>query len=449
MEFGTEALPPPVAADSSRVALAGTNMREIPNQRSPLMHSLLRHSILPASIAALALSAPTSAQQFRGGDTIAANRTSTGTNLFVINPAGVATPMTTSIPVAATGLCPTSDGDLLVVSFDNNGLYRIDPAGNVTTITLGLSGPLRVAQERDGNILVTDNGSASLVRVDAAGQISTVASGAPLMRPFDVMIDGNGDPIICDDRVDGLFRITQTGAAIPIATGSPFRLPQGSAFFPNGDYAVFDGLTDSVFRVDRSNGTVTTWVSNAALGGNPCGIDRAFDGGFVLSQSSASQNQIVRVDAQGNAAPAGTSPAFSNLEDLARMPHLTGPLAIQALGAATALCIDSQNDAGMLYTVALSLSVHPGVQLLANDPRAMAINADAFFFGTFLQNAPPFLNGFVGLLDSNGRVASTIDLTGLPRRAFIGLPVHAQGLTFTPGAVAIRSYTNYLALPVR
>lgn len=397
---------------------------------------LMHHGFLLIATIAVSLCSSSTAQALRGGDLLTTDYGSA--SLHRIDATGATTTLWTGGPLAGpAGVTTTRDGDVVVVDYTSDRLVRFDrTTGSPTTIATAIGGPLRLCEDADGTFLVTGITPRRLVRVTPSGQITTVASGAPLVRPFGVAVDLDGSYLVADDFAPGLFRVTATGVVTPIHVGLPFRLPQGVAVFPNGDYAVIDGITDVVYRVDRTTGGVTIFCPNATLGGNPEGIVPDFGGGFFVAQSSAAGSRIAAVDPLGNATTVAAGAPMVNIEDVARVPFLTGSTTLgTGPGALFPFGLDLPGHGGEYYTLVLAASVFPGWQV-PGDPRALALNADPFFLATIGVDAPPFLAGWAGFLDGNGRANPSSDFRMLPPGAFAGLTFWQQGLTLSGNNVS-------------
>jgi len=412
----------------------------------------MKHGLLCAVLSTFALLAQVQAQNLRGGDLVVCNLGSP--YVFKVWSNGSVSVLATPPYVAGpSGVIGDRDGSLVVCDTQLNQLIRISPAGPITTIAQNLSVPLRVMVDRDGSYLVTVVSSTSLIdRVARDGTVTPFlpAGAGGMRRAFHVMLDGDGRYVACDDLGNGVYRIDPTGLVTPIHVGAPLRLPQGAALFPNGDYAVFDGLTDSIWRVDRATGVPTTWVSNAALGGNPCGITAAGDGGFYVSLSGGTGNAVVHIDAGAAVTVVASGAPFTNLEDCAVVPLLSGPNDFSSgPGSARTLTVDFPTRTVTFYTIALSGSLFPGLTL-PGEARAMTLTADGLMLATFRTNLPPLLTAWTGFTGNDGRAYPRIDLSSLPAGLLAGLTLHAQGLALHPAAPnGVVTITNAFSLSFR
>jgi len=387
------------------------------------------------------------AQVVRGGDILVTNASSPAA-VYRVDPSGAVLAIHSGAPLTSpAGIGVARNRDVLVVDFNSSSLLRIDAmTGAIAPIAGGLGGPLRVAEMLDGDFAVTSNTGHSVLRVTPAGVVTTLASGSPLNRPFGVACDLNGDVLVADDLGRAIYRVTPAGAISLIASGLPLRLPQGVALFPNGDYAVIDGLVDAVFRIDRATNQVTTWVPAAALGVNPEGIVPDWSGGFFVAHSGNPGGSGVRViDALGAATALPVlSPPWSNLEDVALVPVLSGPRTLTTgPGAQFTFSLDAPGAAGSYYSLILSGSTFPGWQF-PGDPRSLFLDVDAFFLATIGQNAPPFLVDWSNFLSPAGTATASLDLTALAPGFLSGLVLYQQGVTLN--GLSITGATNVLRL---
>ncbi len=178
-----------------------------------------------------------------------------------------------------------------------------------------------------------------------------------------------------------------------------------------------------MFAVDRATNAVTTWVATASLGVNPEGIATDWSGGFFVAHSgSPGGNGVRAIDALGTAtALPVVSPPWTNLEDVALVPVVSGPTALATgPGAQYSYSLDDAYAPSAFYTLILSLSVYPGWQLPGDGNQDGVIDisdAVSLLFSLFVGGTPslPCDGGQVGspgnvlLLDSDGN--QSVDLT--------------------------------------
>ena len=102
-----------------------------------------------------------------------------------------------------------------------------------------------------------------------------------------------------------------------------------------------------------------------------------------------------------------------------------------ATGNQDVLAVCAPASAGRTYLLALSLSRVPGIALSAlqpNDPRTWELSDDPFFQLSLLPS--PFLQQFLGVLDSEGRATGTIVFPPIVSQLLGGLPLFAGGITY-------------------
>ncbi|MEZ5964811.1 MAG: hypothetical protein R3F56_13280 [Planctomycetota bacterium] len=400
------------------------------------------HTFVP-TILSLLVSASVSAQALQGGDLVVSDYQTRG--VYRIDGAGSVSPLQVGAPLTSpSGLAVGFDLSVYVADYNTGTIYRIPPGGTIATFATGVSGAIRLGIDLDGSLLATSLTQQALLHIDGGGNVTTIASGAPFIRPFDVIADVDGSYLVADDgftttgpRVPALYRVTRTGVVTPIWQGAPLQLAQGVALFADGDYAIMDGLVDAVFRLPRSGGTPTPIVTTPAID-NPDGIAADFEGGFVLSESSSAGSRIDRVDRHGNVTNVVSGAPFSNLEDIARAPRLSGPDRLQ-MGQTGSFRLNFGGEGGRPYLMWASLSVYPGLAFPGIDVRAIPGNPDALFLTSIAANDPVFV-AWSGTLSASGTAAPQL---ALPNLALGPLTFHLQALTVQASyRNSIRSISN-------
>ncbi len=346
--------------------------------------------------------------QLRGGDVLVTDYSTN--SVFVVSPAGAVSTLHSGAPLRGpSGIAVTAAHEVLVADYTSATLFRYPPGGPWTPVISGLRGPIRVAVDRNGDYLLTELSTPALSRITPAGVKTTIHAGAPFVRPFGVAVDGDGEYVVADDGARALFRVTAAGVTT-VYSGLPLRLPQGVTVLADGDYAVMDGLADAVFVVARNGSVVNTLVATPTLG-NPCAVASDFEGRVLVSESSAASNRVVSVDRFGQLTVLAQGAPFANLEAVAKVPTLKGPVS-GGWGQNHAFDLDLPTEAGRGYVLFASASLHPGIALGGVDPRATPCNPDGLFFLSIGANNAIFI-GFVGLLDGNGRAAANLNLPTL------------------------------------
>ncbi len=164
----------------------------------------------------------------------------------------------------------------------------------------------------------------------------------------------------------------------------------------------------------------------------PLGV---FDSGLIDPSPIVTQNQdggAVAVDQYGNFRVLYTASALGSAwlsrRDFRRAMIL--PAGSLLPGTATALLLDSPNDPGAAYFLALSLGQGP-IQV---DTRVLALSPDFLFFFS-ITPAPGLFDNFAGPLDVSGRATAILTLPPLP--SLTGQSFFAAFVTLAaPGTVA-------------
>lgn len=399
---------------------------------------MLRLSLVPPTVFALALTAVLPAQ-LRGGDILVTDYSSD--SVFVVSPGGAVSTLHTGLPLQGpSGIAVTAAHEVLVADYTSATLFRLPPGGAWTPVITGLRGPIRVAVDRNGDYLLTELSTAALSRVTPAGVKTTIHAGAPFVRPFGIAVDGDGEYLVADDGARALFRVTLTGVTT-VHAGLPFRLPQGVTVMADGDYAVMDGLADALFVVPRAGGAINTLIATPTLG-NPCAVAGDFEGRVLVSESSASSNRVVAVDRFGVLTVLAQGLPFANLEAVAKVPNLQGPVP-GAWGQNHPLTLDLPTEANRGYVMFASASLHPGIPLGGVDPRGTPCNPDGLFFLSIGASNAIF-TAFSGVLNPNGQALANLNLPALtlPQFTFFlqGFSVNFQS------AATVGVFTNVHAL---
>jgi sugar lactone lactonase YvrE len=396
-----------------------------------------RLTALPLVAWMLAGTLTATGQSLQGGDFVTASLSNK--TVFSVSRSGVVTTLISGSPlVQPTGLAVTATPEVIVTDYAGT-LYRIPSPGTIVQVVAGISGPIRVAVDQDGDLMVTSLTGPALLSVTPGGVISTIFSGLPFRRPFGVAVDGSGDYLVADDSVDALFRVTPGGRITTVHQGLPFRLPQGVAVRPDGDFAVSDGIVDAIFRVARGGGAVVTLIQSPPLG-NPDGITEDFEGRIAVSESgNPLGDRLVEVDVTGSLSTISAGAPFSNLEDLSRIPRLTGPNLGRA-GQKHRFLLRFPGEGGLFYVMFACFSLYPGFGLPSPDVRATPCNPDPLFFLTLGANNPIFTR-WAGVLSATG--LGTPELNAPNVTLPPGLKLFIQAVTIDPTAPSgIRSLSN-------
>ena len=153
------------------------------------------------------------------------------------------------------GVAAASDGTLFITDAGNHAVRRIDPAGNVTTLTAALGLPCGIALGADGALYVADLQLNQIFRVGLDGAVTSVAgqpagglvdgvgAGALFNQPTGIVAVG-GDFYVADTYNSAIRHLDATGAVTTLLATSLYR--------PTG-LAAGDGV---LYVVDSNNRTI-------------------------------------------------------------------------------------------------------------------------------------------------------------------------------------------------
>jgi DNA-binding beta-propeller fold protein YncE len=236
------------------------------------------------------------------------------------------------------GVAVDVGGNVLVADSYNNGIRKITPQGQVSTLAgNGVKGnrdgeattaaqfnsPSGVAVDGYGNIIVADTDNHRICLITPQGQVSTLAgtgvkghrdgegSMALFHSPFGIAVDGDNNVIVADTENQCIRKITPKGKVSTMAgTGekghrdgegsiAQFNSPSGVAVDGDGNIIVAD-TNNHLIRLVTSQGRVTTLAGTNA----PRGDLRYKDGPGTAAQFN--HPRCVAVDGGGNVIVADT-----------------------------------------------------------------------------------------------------------------------------------------------
>lgn len=142
----------------------------------------------------------------------------------------------------ATGLNgPTGIGydklnNLLYVSNYLNGtLSVINNVGSVSTIAVGLFGPMGIALLTPSNLFIANSSNGSILKFVPGSGISTFASG--LIMPIGIVFDTQNNLYVADQLANMIYIVSSTGI---VSSYASVISPYGIAFDNNGNLFVSD-----------------------------------------------------------------------------------------------------------------------------------------------------------------------------------------------------------------
>ena len=121
--------------------------------------------------------------------------------------------------VGGSGLAIAADGNLYVAGW--NSVFRVTPAGAVSTFATGFNGAWGLAFDPSGNLFVAEYIGNTIDKITPGGAVSLFATG--LNRPTGLAFDSLGNLYVCNitesNPLGYLSRITPDGTVSTFATG--------------------------------------------------------------------------------------------------------------------------------------------------------------------------------------------------------------------------------------
>jgi len=255
------------------------------------MIGVTRNALAVAALALMA-AAPSVNAQLAIGDLVAADD---GANtLWRVTPAGVVSSYATGLSGGPFAVAIDAAGNVIVGN--NNGLIqRVAPGGTITNLgNAGTSLIGGVAVDGAGNYIISSfNGT--IYRMTPAGALSTVATPGP--TTWGIGIDAAGDYIVSRSP-NTIIRVTPAGAVSTIATISGQTFIQGLTIGSDGNYYVGAESPSAVYRVTPA-GVVTTLHTGAPYADPGEGL--AYSGGTLYVPDDSAGPAIFRQNPAGGA----------------------------------------------------------------------------------------------------------------------------------------------------
>ena len=192
------------------------------------------------------------------------------------------------------------DGTLYVSDHAGNRIRKIDPKGNVTTFAGSIpgyldgaaaqakfNGPSGIAVELSGNVYVADRNNHRIRKIDPKGNVSTLSGSysgfadgektkARFFYPEDVEVDNAGNVYVADSYNNRIRKVTAQGYVTTIAGSNQsyadgkgakayFHWPFALAMDNKGALIVADRNNQRIRRVDQE-GNVTTLAGKGTTG---------------------------------------------------------------------------------------------------------------------------------------------------------------------------------------
>jgi hypothetical protein len=188
---------------------------------------------------------------------------------------------------------------LYVSTFGDNGIERINPAGDVRPfVTSGLSGPVAIRFGPHHDLFVANFGSpfgsgSTISRITPSGEVSTFASG--LAPPLGLAFDSQGVLYASSPLANTIVKIAPDGTVTSFVS-SGLAGPLGLAFDNNGNLYTPNFFAGTVSKITPA-GVVSTFAT-----GFTQPTDVIFDGNSTLYVDSSSST-INKVSLSGVVSP--------------------------------------------------------------------------------------------------------------------------------------------------
>ena len=189
---------------------------------------------------------------------------SAGGNIYKVTPAGIVTTFASGMS-DVHGLAFDSAGNLFASDFNANVIYKFTPAGVKTTFATGLSNPKGLVFDKTGNLYVANYNAGNVYEYAPSGVRTTFASGLGAGGPSDMAFDAGGNLFVGCGNTGTIVEIKPGGATTTFGTG--FNNINGLAFNDAGDLFVANNVISKVTPA----GVTSTFYGNTGVLGNPTG----------------------------------------------------------------------------------------------------------------------------------------------------------------------------------
>jgi glucose/arabinose dehydrogenase len=290
-----EAVQPGAALPGGEVRILGKSLRPHELRRPRVQFGELDASVLISSDEFLIARVPEGAVS--GPVIVTANS-------YVSNPhqVKVAVPIADSLhPVANPALDP--EGNIYVTFSGSRGqkvpvaIFKIDTNYNIKPFLADMMNATAIAFDLQGEMYVSSRFDGTVYKVTPAGTMSTFAEG---MGVATGMAFDRQQNLYVGDRSGTIFKIARDRQIFVFATLEPSVSAYHLAFGPTGDLFVTGPTTssfDSVYKVDP-HGTVTTFYRGL---GRPQGLAFDVNGHLYVAASLTGKRGIVKITPNGDA----------------------------------------------------------------------------------------------------------------------------------------------------
>jgi streptogramin lyase len=174
------------------------------------------------------------------------------------------------------GICADKNANLYVADYNNKGIRKITPAGDVITVAGQLSSMTGVAADTSGNLYVVDPFSSVVRKISPSGQVSIFAgdayrtgstdgtgTDATFNGPGSITIAPSGNIYVLDWSNRNVRKITPAGVVTTVNTTASFIKPRGICVDKDENLYIADADNNAIKKID-ANGNITTLISNVS-----------------------------------------------------------------------------------------------------------------------------------------------------------------------------------------
>lgn len=186
-----------------------------------------------------------------------------GTRVYKITPAGQVSTFATGLQ-GASGNHFDSEGNLFQSNISGGRVSKITPAGVVSTfVTEGIAGPVGIAIDAENTLYVANCSDHTIRKVLADGTSTAFASGGGLSCPNGITLADDGNLYVANFGNGAVLRVSPEGAVTPFVT-----LPgnnNGHLLFGNGVLYVVARTANQIYEVTLE-GDVTLIAGSGTRG---------------------------------------------------------------------------------------------------------------------------------------------------------------------------------------
>jgi len=244
-------------------------------------------------------------------------------------------PLSTAVPIENLTMDP--DGNTYgAEGYFGSRVWKIDPAGNVSTFASGLAGPNSIARDADGNLYVTEFNANRVSKITPAGQTSVLA--AVPVGPQAIALGPDNNLYVAqygtNDNGTIISKVTLAGTVSTLASGGLITVPNGITFDGDGNLYCINTYNRNINRI-TPEGDVSTFATLPAGGGGFLGGSMVTVNGKIYV-TSPDRNVIYQVT-EGNVTVFAGSGAPGNADGQGTAATFTRPLGLTTNAAKTKL----------------------------------------------------------------------------------------------------------------